>query len=80
VLEALGRRPEAIAHLAEACRLDPSSADARFNLAVLMVRDSRLEEARQLLREALRISPDYEPAQRLLAQLDRAPRGRLRRE
>jgi Flp pilus assembly protein TadD len=62
-----------MAHFAEACRLDPANPAARVSLAVLMARDSRLAEARQLLREALEISPGYEPAERLLARLGRAP-------
>jgi tetratricopeptide (TPR) repeat protein len=71
-LEASGRRAEAIARLEEACRLDATSAGARFNLAVLLARESRLADARRLLGEALQISPGYEPARRLLEDLDRA--------
>ncbi|HXK08876.1 MAG TPA: glycosyltransferase family 39 protein [Vicinamibacteria bacterium] len=68
----LGRRAEARADLEEARRLDPASASVCLNLAVLEAQDGRLDAARALAREALRLKPDYPHAQGLLAELERS--------
>jgi 4-amino-4-deoxy-L-arabinose transferase-like glycosyltransferase len=68
----VGRRADARADLEAACRLDPTSASARLNLAVLEAQERRLERAKALLREALQIDPGYAQAQGLLAELERA--------
>ena len=71
-LAMLERRAEARAELEEAHRLDPASASACLNLAVLEAQGGRLEAARALAREALRLQPDYPHARGLLAELERA--------
>jgi tetratricopeptide (TPR) repeat protein len=68
----LERPAEARAELEEARRLDPASASACLNLAVLEAQDGRFDAARALAREALRLQPDYPQAQGLLAALERA--------
>ena len=68
----LGRPAEARAELEEARRLDPASASACLNLAVLEAQDGRLDAARSLAREALRLQPDYPQARGLLGALERA--------
>ena len=67
----LGRGGEARLELEEARRLDPASASAALNLAVLEAQDGRFESARALAREALRLQPDYPQAQGLLEALAR---------
>lgn len=64
------RFDEAIVQLEEACRLDPSSAGSRFNLAIVYARAGRLGDSRALLQEALRLQPDYERARRMLGELE----------
>jgi tetratricopeptide (TPR) repeat protein len=68
----LERPTEARAELEEARRLDPASASACLNLAVLEAQEGRLDAARSLAREALRLQPDYPQARGLLGALDRA--------
>jgi tetratricopeptide (TPR) repeat protein len=70
-LSLLERFEEAIVQLEQACRLDPSSAGSRFNLAIVYARVGRFDDSRTLLQEALRLQPDYERAQRMLEQLNR---------
>ena len=71
-LAQLGHGAEARAEMEAACRLDPGSPTAFFNLAVLSLREGRREEARRLAAEAVRRRPDYAPARDLLDAL--APR------
>ena len=52
-----------------ACRLDPSSASARLNLAILYAEAGRTSDARALAAEALRLRPDYQQARQLLQAL-----------
>ena len=67
----LARPEEARAELEEARRLDPASASVCLNLAVLEAQEGRLDAARSLAREALRLQPDYPQARGLLQTLDR---------
>jgi tetratricopeptide (TPR) repeat protein len=67
----LERPAEARAELEEARRLDPASASAALNLAVLEAQEGRFEAARSLAREALRLQPDYPQARGLLETLAR---------
>lgn len=58
VAEKLKRlREEGIAHLEQALRLDPSFADAHFNLGVALAEQRRFEEAIEQFQEVLRIRP-----------------------
>ena len=66
-----GRPTEALRELQEAARLDPTSASARLNLAVVHAQEGRIEEARALVEEALRLRPDYPQAQGLRDALAR---------
>jgi tetratricopeptide (TPR) repeat protein len=68
----LQRPAEARAELEEARRLDPASASVCLNLAVLEAQEGRLDAARALAREALRLQPDYPQARGLLDALARA--------
>ena len=71
-LAMLGRPSEARPELEEARRLDPVSASACLNLAVLEAQEGRLDVARSLAGEALRLQPDYPQARGLLETLERA--------
>jgi tetratricopeptide (TPR) repeat protein len=66
-----GRPAEAVRELEEAVRLDPTSASALLNLAVVHAQEGRIEEARALVQEALRLRPDYPQAQGLRDALAR---------
>jgi tetratricopeptide (TPR) repeat protein len=68
----LERPTEARMELEEARRLDPASASACLNLAVLEAQEGRLDAARVLASEALRLQPDYPQARGLLEALARA--------
>lgn len=67
-----GRAAEAVRALEDAVRLDPTSASARLNLAVVHAQEGRLDEARQRVDEALRLRPDYPQARGLRDELARA--------
>jgi tetratricopeptide (TPR) repeat protein len=69
-----GRAEDAVRQLAEAIRLDPESASARLNLAVVHAQEGRVEQARALLDEALRLRPDYPQARGLRQALDELSR------
>jgi tetratricopeptide (TPR) repeat protein len=73
-----GRADAALRELEEAVRLDPASASARLNLAVVHAQQGRLEQARALVDEALRLRPGYPQALGLRDELARAagPTGR----
>jgi Flp pilus assembly protein TadD len=71
-LALLGRPAEARPELEQARKLDPTSASVCLNLAVLEAQESRLDAARVLAREALRLQPDYPQARGLLEALERA--------
>jgi Flp pilus assembly protein TadD len=64
-----------VRELEEAVRLDPASASARLNLAVVHAQEGRLEAARARLEEALRLRPDYPQAQGLRQALDALSRN-----
>ncbi len=68
----LKRPEEARVELQEARRLDPGSASVCLNLAVLEAQGGRLDAARSLAAEALRLQPDYPQARGLAQALDRA--------
>jgi tetratricopeptide (TPR) repeat protein len=69
VLEAQGKREQAIRHWSEALRLKPGFAKAHNNLGVMLVREGRLDEAVSHYRQALRIDPDYVDAHYNLANV-----------
>lgn len=52
-----------------AAKLDPRRATARFNLALVRLQQGRREDARALLREALRIDPQYAQAAGALREI-----------
>jgi Flp pilus assembly protein TadD len=59
----------ALPHLERARRLDPASASAHLNLAVLYAQLGRFPEARALASEALRLDPAEPRAADLLKAL-----------
>lgn len=71
-LAMLGRPKDARRDFEEAHRLDPASASACLNLAVLEAQEGRLDAARELSHEALRLRPDYPQARGLLQALEAA--------
>jgi len=73
-----GREEEAVAHLAEAVRIEPSLATSHYNLASVLARiPGRSGEAIAEFEEALRLMPDYADAHSNLGiVLARTP-GRL---
>jgi tetratricopeptide (TPR) repeat protein len=68
-LAALGRAGEAVVELERAVALDPSDPTTHLNLAVASAQAGRMDDARRHAREALRLKPDYDRAQQLLAAL-----------
>src|SRR5262249_10964730 len=62
--------------LAAATRLDPLSAEAHHNLAVVLERQGRRDEAIHEYRTAQRYHPGYEPSQQALARLGVDPTDR----
>jgi tetratricopeptide (TPR) repeat protein len=70
---ALQERPEeALVELERAGALDPASASAQLNRAVVLAQLGRATQARAAARAALRLQPDYPQARGLLATLDGA--------
>ena len=56
-LDEVGRYDEAMAHYAEAIRINPQLAEAHGNLGIVLAQQGRLEEATFHFSEALRIDP-----------------------
>ena len=61
---------DALAQYLEALRLKPDLATAHFNIAVLLVGQGKLEDARRHLQTALTIDPGYAAARQALAVID----------
>jgi tetratricopeptide (TPR) repeat protein len=68
-LFAQGRAPEAAARLEEAVRAQPDSERLRYEHARALVAAGRRAQAKDELRVALRLSPDWPPALTLLAAM-----------
>ena len=68
-LQGMGRSEEAVAHLEEALRLDPSSATARTNLGGVLYGLGRLQESAAQFEEALRLKPESFQARNNLASV-----------
>jgi len=64
-----GRLAEAVTALRRAVQLDPTLAEAHFNLGRLYAANGHTELARQHLQEALRLQPGNAAARELLSQL-----------
>ena len=78
-LALLARDTEALLALEAACWLEPTRASPHLNLAIVLARRGRFEEAGRRVREALRLRPDYPQAQALLRALQGArPSGPAR--
>jgi Flp pilus assembly protein TadD len=60
---------DAIAPLERALAIDPDHADTHYDLAVVLRRLGRFDEARRHLRAAVRARPDSTRARRALAAL-----------
>jgi len=69
VLQAQGKREEAVVHFRKAVQLNPNYADAHFNLGANLARLGRTDEAMAHFREALRIVPTHEYARKELERL-----------
>jgi len=70
-LTRLRRRPEAIDHYQAILRLQPGNAQVAANLASLLERENRLDEAESWTGKALLMNPANETAQMTRATLDR---------
>jgi predicted AlkP superfamily phosphohydrolase/phosphomutase/Flp pilus assembly protein TadD len=68
-LGALHRYAEARKHLEHAIRLQPLNVEAQHNLAVILEREGKRDEAIERYRTALRYDARYEPARRALMRL-----------
>lgn len=77
-LAQLRRRPEAIDHYRELLTLQPDNAQVAANLASLLERENRLDDAESAVSEALRLDRANETALMTRAILDRR-RGRYSR-
>jgi len=64
-----GRLGEATAEFQTAVRLKPQLAAAHYCLGVVLLRAGRRAEAADEFGQTLKIQPDFEPAQKMLAQL-----------
>ncbi len=65
-----GRWEEALADFEESARINPRSHQSLGNAGTCLIQLGRIREARELLRKALRIDPDYHPAKRNLKLLE----------
>jgi len=70
-LARLRRRPEAIDHYQAILSLQPDNAQVTANLASLLERENRLDEAKSWTGKALHMNPTNETAQMMQATLDR---------
>ena len=70
-LTLLRRRPEAIDHYNEILKRQPDNAQVAANLAALLERENRLDEAENWADLALTLAPDNETAMMVRATLDR---------
>ncbi len=70
VLDAQKERDRALDELKTAGELDPGDAEIRYLSGVILLREGRLDEARKMFAEALRIRPDHEDARHNLALLE----------
>nr|WP_245168323.1 tetratricopeptide repeat protein [Desulfobaculum xiamenense] len=66
---ARGRAAEAVAFLRRALDINPYSADALTDMAVILAGQGRRDEAATLLRRALDAVPDHRDARQSLAAL-----------
>ncbi len=71
ILNELGRYPEAISRFQNALRIDPQSDVARINLAVALVNNGNLNEARELLEKTLERMKDQNLKKRILEYLEK---------
>jgi tetratricopeptide (TPR) repeat protein len=67
-LIALGRKEEALEHLAAAARLDPRNADAQFNLGVFFLQQKRFADAAECFEATLKLRPESATAHSRLGQ------------
>ncbi len=65
-----GRWEEALADFEESARINPRSHQSLGNAGTCLIQLGRIREARESLRKALRIDPDYHPAKRNLKLLE----------
>ena len=72
VLARAGLTREAIVYLEAAAALAPQEARIHMNLGILYAQEGDLEAARDSLRHALRLRPDYARAREVLERLESA--------
>lgn len=68
-LNEIGRPEEAIAEFKEACRLNPASVDAWYDLGEIMAREQHSSEAADALRTAIELDPKHVLARLSLARV-----------
>jgi tetratricopeptide (TPR) repeat protein len=71
-----GRREQSLAQYAEALKIDPRAADARFGYAATLAALGRLREAREAFSEAAKLHPDQPRFTEALARVQSTPSGR----
>jgi tetratricopeptide (TPR) repeat protein len=64
----LGRKEDALEHLAAAAKLDPGNADAQFNLGVFFLQQKRFADAAGCFDATLKLRPDSATAHFRLGQ------------
>jgi tetratricopeptide (TPR) repeat protein len=80
VLYALGRVEAARARFARAAALKPGAAYLRNNLCFVALASGALEQALMACDDALRLAPDFQPAQRNRERVEAALTARVRDE
>ena len=69
LLAASGRIEEAVPHILEAVRLEPTSAQWRYFAGLMLAEAGRTSDAIEMLRSALAVDPNHADARQALREL-----------